>query len=105
MKKKSFPLAVILEATTGIALIQDKYEGLSELFSFMTGESKENSRGIGLIDLRFRCKPEILRQYPKLASVKTRGLDRNNVKQWLAKQTARFGKTLKILPMPSCRTY
>src|SRR3989344_7531159 len=98
---RSFPLAVILECTTGIALIQDNYDGLRELFAFITGSSREDVVGINLIAFNVDCKPEILRQHPKLALVNARGINETNVQQWLSRQVARFGKTLKISPLPS----
>jgi hypothetical protein len=102
VKSRSFPLATLLQSTTGKLFVD--WDEFRDLLAFMTS-SRDYVQEI--IAFEHLCRPEILRQHPQLIKISQNvriGVTRvngTNYKRWLSRQVRRFGRTLKISPFPS----
>jgi hypothetical protein len=98
--KKRFPLGAVLSVTTEILLTP--ITGLFELLNFMTADNlftHQRER------VRLECRPFLLQQHPKLATVDASGVTPDNWPAWLADQVAQFGAELEVETLPEGEHY
>lgn len=96
----SVPLADILTITTGVMLSDRGAVGLRGLMGFMTKASNDlNDSSVtdtGCMALKPKCRAELLRQHPTLASIDARNLNKTNVDEWLIGITEQYGTHLQV---------
>lgn len=91
-----FHISDILSITTGRAVSctgEHVVDGIYKILSFMTGDNlftHQLARASG------ECKPVLLCQHPQLADVDAGGVNRDNWRQWVAEQVAKFGEFLPV---------
>ncbi len=114
MPSKEFHLGTILSITTGRLLSPDGIGGVYEILNYMTGDNLFTHQ---LPRASRECEPWLLRQHPRLDSgemqfaigeliemLKTPSGSAEPdllAKGWLAKQTAIYGETLPVEPIPA----
>jgi hypothetical protein len=93
---RKFSLGCVLSVTTGRLLSPKGVDGLYEILNYMTGD---NLFTHALPRASKEATPHILRQYPQLADVDASSVTRENWKQWLAEQVAKYGEELELTPI------
>ncbi len=93
---KSFPIADVLGAITGVLL--GKIDGIYRVSEFMCGEPVWTHQ---LPRVGMEIRPVVLRQHPHLAPVidEVKAVTRDNWQQMLAGWTDRFGDAVALSPM------
>lgn len=95
---REFHLGDILSITTGTLVSPSvpPIDGVYDILNYMTGESLFTHQ---LPRVRKEAAPVLLEQHPQLAAVDASGVGRDNWREWLAEQVARFGERLTVKPM------
>lgn len=95
MKAKTFPLGVLLSLTTGRLLCE--FSDMHACAEFLM-DSPIWTHQFADRDLSARLKAIIVQQHPGLASVNASRVTTVNWPKFLAKQVARFGEQLSVMP-------
>ena len=93
--KKTFGLGAILSITTGKLLCD--IGGVYQILNYMTQDKLYTHQ---LPRATKECAPWLLRQHPQLANLDASGVDRDSWVGWLSGQTAKFGESLSVEPIP-----
>lgn len=109
MRQKEFPVSSVLMVATGRLLYDDGMDEIYEILNFMTNDNLLTHQ----LPRAFKeCKPHVLKRYPamkaasaelseKLDGVNDTETKRQILTEWLAVQTAQFGKMLKVEQIPT----
>lgn len=98
MNTKSFDLGDVLSITTGCLLSPSGMGGIYKILNYMTGDNLYTHQ---LMRAEAECRPELLRQHPALADVKTPALSgQTEVETWVAAMAKIHGETLPVQPLP-----
>lgn len=112
-EEKEFPFADVLD----IAIDRVISNGISEVLEFMTGDNLLTSQFPGAAE---KCRPYLIKQHPLFDSeemreavadfderfkgigVEDKDIEKRHqiVQDWLAVQIEKYGKTIKIKPIP-----
>ena len=113
VKEKEFPFADVLD----IVIDRVISNGISKVLEFMTGDKLLSSQFPGVAE---KCRPYLIKQHPLFDSkemreavadfderfkgigVKDKDIEKRHqiVQDWLAVQIEKYGKTIKIKPIP-----
>jgi len=93
---RKFHLGDVLTVTTGRLLSLRGVDGLYDILNYMTGDELYTH---ALPRAGRICAPVLLKQYPQLADVDAEGINKENWKNWLAEQVAKYGEELEVTPI------
>ncbi len=126
MKTMKFPTSIVLSVITGchqlyLGIGERNYflierEEISDFLKFVGGEKANIALGFGLSNAMEKCRPYLLKQFPKFATPETKAaikklnktLDdyskteedkKSFLESWLAEQVAKHGETLIVRTM------
>jgi len=97
-ESRDFHIGDILSVTTGRLLSPRGVGGVYDILNFMTSDTLYTHQLPRASD---ECRPELLRQHPKLVVIDASGIDRMNWRQKLAEWAVEFGETLSVSPLPN----
>lgn len=97
MQTKKFHLGDLLSITTSQMLSLRNMNGVYDILNFMTSDNLFTHQLPRAAD---ECRPYLLEQFPQLAEVDASGVNKENYKQWIAEQVAKYGKEFEVKPIP-----
>jgi hypothetical protein len=95
---KTFHLGDVLSITTGTLLSPRGIEGVYDILNWMTDDNLYTHQLPRVMD---ECTPYLLEQHPQLRDIDAGGVSRDNFREFLQQQIARFGETLEVRKLPA----
>ena len=95
---RNFHIGDILSITTGRLVSPSHMQGVYAILNYMTDDDLFTHQ---LPRAGEECKPYLLAQHPQLATVNAEEVTRDNWREWLKEQIARFGYHLPVAPLPA----
>lgn len=99
-KTKKYHLGDILSITTGRLVSLRHIDGVYDILNFMTNDNLFTHQ---LGRASQECKPELLKQHPKLKDIDTSKCNSETWEDWLQEQIEKFGEELSVKPIRTKR--